>query len=529
VFFNGRVNFTTTDDLILGYMLTGFSPMALRLAVKHGSIRGIHPKVTEKALKEFEKAHGRSPDFFQMSRYANQPHQNAYDQGPTEKLERPGQLVGIDHAYCDFNESSVDDQESSQRSDEPAKKKKVEKMKTLGGATFFSLALDYVTGFPVPRLGRPDDTSSMILDEYIDIFKTAQRPIETIVADSQIVSESLFRVFNSEVIKLLIKKGIKYQKVMPNEHSIGGNKIEVCVRYVKEKMRLAYNYVMANPNIFLIGYTERELLKLWGEVFYWAVFVYSLGPSYRDKTKSKYEDFMGYPPNIQVLRLLPIFSILLVHTGEVYEYGLYLGPHWIGPHSKPTDGAIRVAVKGVRGDIKIHISQNYKCVTQGFNVDLNTRLDRSLIQMMRTIENDLERDIQSEEEKVENEELAPMRISRRQRGLPVEKITEDRVSEVVDLQSRGEEATRSVTEDPEVGKSAVPVSANVLSKRAKRKQNRLLREIADCNSGPKDVATLGTRGNRERSVVANAVASDSRRVSFQLNDTADGGGESDGK
>jgi len=139
---------------------------------------------------------------------------------------------------------------------------------------------------------------------------------------------------------------------------------------------------------------------------------------------------------------------------------------------------------------------------------------------MRTIENDLERDIQSEEEKVENEELAPMRKSRRQRGLPVEKITEDRVSEVVDLQSRGEEATRSVTEDPEVGKSAVPVSANVLSKRAKRKQNRLLREIADCNAGPKDVATLGTRGNRERSVVANAVASDSRRVRFQLNDTA---------
>ena len=60
--------------------------------------------MTEKALINFEKYHGRSPDFFQMSRYANQHHQNTYDPPEKVSMERPGQLVGIDHAYSDFNE-----------------------------------------------------------------------------------------------------------------------------------------------------------------------------------------------------------------------------------------------------------------------------------------------------------------------------------------------------------------------------------------------------------------------------------------
>jgi len=212
-------------------------------------------------------------------------------------------------------------------------------------------------------MGKPGEVSTEILREFLDVYRTAGRPIETIVADVGIVNESMFRVFNTNVIKLLIASGVKYQKVMPNDHSIGGNKIEVCVRYIKEKMRLAYNYVMSNPNVFKIGFEENDILRLWGEVFHWAVFVYSLGPSYRDKTKSKFEDFLGYAPNIQELRLFPIFAVLLVHTGEVYEYGVYLGPHWSGPHMVPTPGAIRVAVKQPSGKVVILTTQNYKCVT----------------------------------------------------------------------------------------------------------------------------------------------------------------------
>jgi hypothetical protein len=241
VFFNGRANFTTEDELILSYMLSGFSPNALRKAVQYGSVKGINPKVTTEALKTFERTHGRSPDFFQISRYANQPHQHTFD--PTKKpvLERPGQLVGIDHAFWDFNEASIGDEDPS-RSPTEVKAgskagKRVEKLRTLGGASFFSLALCYVTGFPVGRLGKPGEVSTEILREFLDVYRTAGRPIETIVADVGIVSESMFRVFNTNVIKLLIASGVKYQKVMPNDHSIGGNKIEVCVRYIKEKMR----------------------------------------------------------------------------------------------------------------------------------------------------------------------------------------------------------------------------------------------------------------------------------------------------
>jgi hypothetical protein len=331
--------------------------------------------------------------------------------------------VGIDHAFWDFNEANIGDEDPSRLPTEGKAGrragKRVEKLRTLGGASFFSLSLCYVTGFPVGRLGKPGEVSTEILKEFIDIYKTAGRPIETIVADVGIVNESMFRVFNTNVIKLLIESGIKYQKVMPYDHSIGGNKIEVCVRYIKEKMRLAYNYVMANPNIFKIGFEEMDIKRLWGEVFNWALFAYSLGPSYRDKTKSKFEDFLGYVPNIQELRLFPIFAVLLVRTGDMYDHGLYVGPHWTGPHMAPTAGAIRVAIKKESGAVVIITTQNYKCVTEGYNVDLNPRLDRGFIEIMREVKKQMD---QEEAPSSEPIVVRGTRSSRRQQGLPIEAV-----------------------------------------------------------------------------------------------------------
>jgi len=159
VFFNGRVNYTTVDDMIMGYMLSGFTPRGLRSAVKNKSVGGMNPKITVEALNHFEREHGRSPDFFQMSRYASQGHQKAFDNRDKEPIVRVGQLVGVDHGYSDYNERAIGEEDPSRRPGEVTAGKRVEKLRTLGGASFFTLAVDYLTGFIVGRLEKPKDTS----------------------------------------------------------------------------------------------------------------------------------------------------------------------------------------------------------------------------------------------------------------------------------------------------------------------------------------------------------------------------------
>jgi Reverse transcriptase (RNA-dependent DNA polymerase) len=113
--------------------------------------------------------------------------------------------------------------------------------------------------------------------------------------------------------------------------------------------------------------------------------VINLGPSYCDTNITRWEAFTGKAPNIQTLRLLPIFSILLVHTGEVYEYGIYCGPHYLGPHVEVTPGAIRACVKSKGGSITIYTTQDYKCVSEGYKIDINPNIDRGLIEIMRNL------------------------------------------------------------------------------------------------------------------------------------------------
>ena len=117
---------------------------------------------------------------------------------------------------------------------------------------------------------------------------------------------------------------------------------------------------------------------------------------------------------MQTIRILPIFSILLVRNKEVYEHALYLGAHYLGPHTTPTPGAIRVTTLSKNNGIVIKFSQNYKCVTDGNNVNLSKNIDKGLIQMMNQLkeeqrlqlleEQSLDNDLE-EEEAIESETL----------------------------------------------------------------------------------------------------------------------------
>jgi hypothetical protein len=109
---------------------------------------------------------------------------------------------------------------------------------------------------------------------------------------------------------------------------------------------------------------------------------YQSWPQLCNPSITRWEAFTGRRPNVQQLRLLPIFSILLVHTGMVYEYGIYCGPQYLGPHVEITPGVIRAVVKTDTGAITVFSTQNCRCVSEGYNIDINPNIDKGLIEIM---------------------------------------------------------------------------------------------------------------------------------------------------
>ena len=125
---------------------------------------------------------------------------------------------------------------------------------------------------------------------------------------------------------------------------------------------------------------------------------------------TRYEAFHGHRPNMQEIRLLPIFSVLLVYRRAEqrsksdpydqprYIYGLYVG------REVETSGNIRVAINTDKG-VRILVTSKYKAVTEGAQVDFNDEIDRSVRQSVKDGENisstvslRTERDFNHEEE-----------------------------------------------------------------------------------------------------------------------------------
>jgi hypothetical protein len=95
-------------------------------------------------------------------------------------------------------------------------------------------------------------------------------------------------------------------------------------------------------------FTRIQIFKLWGELFYWALVIINLKPAFNNPRITKYEAFHQKKPDLRMIRLLPIFSVLYVHRHaandelnsqhDFWQLGLYVGPLSSVP------GAIRAAV-----------------------------------------------------------------------------------------------------------------------------------------------------------------------------------------
>jgi hypothetical protein len=99
LYFNGRVNYNSVSDRILGLMMSGLSFGAIRAALKHKSIGGVHPDITLESLRRYERDHGRSTDVVQMALAHQIGNQKAFER-QKEALTRVGQRIEFDAFSC---------------------------------------------------------------------------------------------------------------------------------------------------------------------------------------------------------------------------------------------------------------------------------------------------------------------------------------------------------------------------------------------------------------------------------------------
>ena len=176
---------------------------------------------------------------------------------------------------------------------------------------------------------------------------------------------------------------------------------------------MATTYAVNNPNIAALGFSHEDIYKCWGVLALWAAAAINFRPSLNDPDMSCYQAYRNLPANIQTLRMLPIFSVVLINIPAVRKTSTYVVPgvknsksksaltanpsvpatridtnnlkRAVGLYVGPVDecpGSIRVLYKDVNGKVHFAYTNQYTTPTQGhmFNIhqDVHAGLERIL-------------------------------------------------------------------------------------------------------------------------------------------------------
>lgn len=388
-YFNSKINVSNQQERVLAHLLTGMSFKDTYSALRHGSIAGLPRDLTLQALNNYEHNFGTNPPVLQLARPNLAGNTKGYN-APRPVLVRVGQRV-----EADFMESEINDivptaaAGGARRAAKSGPAPRARKLATHGGAIAAFVTVDSYSGFVHGRLVQ--SLSNCVTHvEYINAkYQTAGHQISLFAADQGVLSQSLFQVMTPEVEQYLLNNRIESECAMPHNHNYGTSRIERTLRTSQELIRFALLYILYNPNFATFGFTKIQILKLWGELFYWSLLLINLKQSPADPTKTKYEVFYGRKPDLREFPLLPIFSSLYVlrvsgnadlnSVHQFWQKGLYVGP------SRKTVGAVRVAVV-TNGTLHIITSNNIKAVSDGGDNDPYLTAERSIPQTIANIQ-----------------------------------------------------------------------------------------------------------------------------------------------
>ena len=362
-YFNSKVNVSNNDERIMATLLTGLSFRDIYTMIKHNNTQGIPRDLTMQSLNSFQHRYGSTPDVLQLAVPNLAGNTKGY-MAPIVKVTTVGQRVEADYMQFDFNET-IDDEKSKQ--------KKTIKLTSHGGATGAYLTVDVYSGLLQGCLVVSVSDSVKRVKETISVYKRDGYDVKLFAADMGVLIQGKFSVATPEVQEYL-RQICKIECSEPYEHNYGTSHIERSVRSVNELVRFAILYVLNNPNLKFMGFTKTQLLRLWGELFIWAVTIINLKPYPNCPSKTKYEVYYTKQPDLREIRLLPIFAVLYVlrrkganeldSNRDFWQRGFYIGP------SVAVPGAVRVAVLSKKKLVQIITSSEIKAVSDGG--DLNT-------------------------------------------------------------------------------------------------------------------------------------------------------------
>jgi len=370
-YFNTKVNVSNVEERILVYLMSGLTLKDMFKYVKYKNISGLHPDVTTSALNRFEHKWGSTPDAFQLAHPNRDGNRKGYmsERAPLTKV---GEYVEMDFMECDFNEENPTAAvaTSLEQQNGLKKRKKAAKLATHGGAIAGNVWVDAYSGYVGGELVKSTARPIELVRRCVQALELEGHQMQTFAADSGVSSQSMFQVFTPEVDAYLLGQRIHSVRSEPYNHSNGTPHVENVIKPIKLRIRMATQYLLNNPNFVRLNITEDQVLRLWGELFYWAIMVINLSECSNVPGKTKYEVFTGRRPNIQEIRLLPIFSIVMVYrnvlTGEIigranrsfYQYGVYCG------FDTKVSGGIRVALV-TNSRLSVVVTTKYKGVSDG--------------------------------------------------------------------------------------------------------------------------------------------------------------------
>jgi hypothetical protein len=381
-YFNSKINVSSNDERILAMLLCGLPYKTLEFAVKNGSITSLPRDITRDSLLSFSRKYGNNPEILQLSLPDLAGNVKGYMK-PADPIIKVGQLVEGDYVHSeineDFNTSNVTHPPPSSTNPNMLLKKKSslyrKKLLTHGQASAMYVYKDifsgYVNGHLVKNLSNSLDNVK-IMNNY---FKLHHHSIHTFAADIGVISASHFQVMIPVVTKYLISETITPITAEAYNHNNGTPHLDADIKQIHQLIRFAFLYILRNPNMKHLKFTRTQILKLWGELFYWALTVINLKESPNNPGITRYEAFHHVVPDLRKIRLLPIFAILYVlrHKNNedlnsavyYWEQALYVGP------SLSVPGCIRAAVVANNNTVQIIITSQMKCISDGGDLPIH--------------------------------------------------------------------------------------------------------------------------------------------------------------
>ncbi len=368
-FFNTKVHVSNGTDRVLSMLMMGLSLEDLKLLVKHKSLSGMPPDLTERVINTFEHRHGRTPDIITLAIPVNRRNRSGLMDRP-EELTKVGQRIEVDCAESDYNEERTE------------KEKKSKKLMANGGAIAFAVCVDCYSGYMISVLLTSTGDAIKFVKRFVEEYRNIGHEIKTFAADSGVVSQSKYQVFEPEVETYLRAEGIQIHRAEPSNHQMGTSTVENAIGKIKKLVNIAVTYILLNPAFQQTGFTEKQIKQLWGVLIFWATTVQNLKPCPREQDKTRYEVMNGVKPNMQNIRMLPIFSIVLIpRDGRELHNGINKTTHRIGMYVGPTlstTGAIRVAYLSKKKKVQITITSQFTPASDGWGLNIHQNVNRGL-------------------------------------------------------------------------------------------------------------------------------------------------------